>query len=126
MKLNIVQTFMAISIATVLAGFGCNNCAGVLPTPVIPTDSDKCAAACEKLVSLGCEEGNPVQVPLSSDDCILHGKKVSKVDAGSICEVPCSTFCDDTQNTGVWLNPTCVIENVTKCSDLETLCAPGK
>ena len=68
---------------------------GPRPIPHIPPDTAQCSAACENLRAIGCEEGEPL-----SD--------------GTSCE----KFCVDTQNSGHWLNPTCV-KDITSCDDIE-------
>lgn len=76
------------------------------PTPVQPTDTSSCAAACKKLEGLkrdngkvGCEEATPLE-------------------DGTTCE----KFCTDTQQRGHALRPSCILEKVQKCSDIQPLC----
>lgn len=71
------------------------------PDPVLPTDTGSCAAACEHLASLGCEEGKPLE-------------------DGTSCE----KFCVDTQNSGHGLNPSCVV-GIESCEELEAVCHQG-
>jgi len=68
---------------------------GPKPLPNVPPDTDQCAAACEHLRELGCEEGKPLE-------------------DGTSCE----KFCEDTQNSGHWLNPTCV-KDIMSCSEID-------
>lgn len=69
-----------------------------LPPPRLPTDTADCPAACAHLRALGCEEGQPLE-------------------DGSSCE----SFCEDTQNAGHALNPSCV-KSIRRCEDLEPVC----
>lgn len=70
-----------------------------------PTDTMKCGIACDHMASLGCKQAQPIPI-----------------DGGS---VSCKTFCEETQATGVWLNPSCV-EKITKCEEIENVCYVGK
>jgi len=74
----------------------CTCVTGPKPTPVEPTDTDKCAAACARLVELGCEEGQPLEDGTT-----------------------CAKFCVDTQESGHALNPTCVV-GLQACGQLGT------
>jgi len=78
-------------------GFSC-SCCDPVPDPVDPPDTQDCGAACSHLRDLGCEEGQPLE-------------------DGTTCE----QFCVETQDSGHWLRPSCVI-NITTCSELETVC----
>lgn len=69
------------------------------PTPVDPADQTACPAACEHLRELGCEEGEPLE-------------------DGTTCE----QFCEQTQEQGHALRPSCVA-TITTCSELEQKCA---
>ncbi len=69
------------------------------PTPIQPTDTGSCAAACQKLRDLKCEEGKPLE-------------------DGTTCE----KFCVDTQKAGHALKPSCVLEKVKRCEDLQSQC----
>lgn len=71
----------------------------VKPVPVQPTDTASCAAACKKMQDLKCEEGRPLE----------DG-------------TPCDKFCTDTQTSGHALKPSCILEKVQKCSDIQPLC----
>lgn len=86
-----VHTFILISLLCLpLAG-----CPKPTPVPNPPPDTDKCPAACEKLRSLGCEEGQPLE-------------------DGTTCE----QFCQATQDAGHWLNPTCIM-SIESCGEIE-------
>jgi hypothetical protein len=56
------------------------------PTPHVPDDTPNCAAACTHLKDLKCPEGEPLE-------------------DGTTCQ----QFCENTQNSGHALNPTCVL-----------------
>lgn len=67
------------------------------PDPQIPTDTANCTDACKHLNDLGCPEGKP----------LADG-------------TTCAKFCEDTQNTGHSLKPSCVMK-IQKCSDMDTI-----
>jgi hypothetical protein len=69
------------------------------PVPHQPTDTASCATACKKLQDLKCEEGKPLE-------------------DGTTCE----KFCTDTQTSGHALRPSCILEKVQKCADIQPLC----
>lgn len=76
------------------------------PKPVPPADTSSCEAACKKMETLlrddgtvGCEEAAPLEDGTS-----------------------CTKFCEDTQNSGHALRPSCILEKVQKCSDIQPLC----
>jgi hypothetical protein len=64
------------------------------PVPIEPMDTVDCPAACEKMRSLGCPEGQPLA-------------------DGTTCE----KFCKDTQKSGHALRPSCV-KDITSCSQI--------
>lgn len=84
-------------LAVLLAG--CPNQEVIRPNPVQPTDTPSCATACAKLEKMGCEEGKPLEDGTS-----------------------CTKFCEDTQKAGHALRPSCILEKVQKCSDIQPLC----
>lgn len=91
-------------VAAVLCG--CPSRDVIRPTPVQPTDTPSCAAACKKLEGLkrddgriGCEESEPLEDGTS-----------------------CTKFCEDTQKAGHALRPSCILEKVQKCSDIQPVC----
>lgn len=88
---------LILVLAVALAG--CPNKEVIRPNPVLPTDTPSCASACAKLEKLGCEEGKPLEDGTS-----------------------CTKFCEDTQNSGHALRPSCILEKVQKCSDIQPLC----
>lgn len=66
-----------------------------VPHPREPTDTDQCAAACDHLAQLGCEEGQPLEDGTT-----------------------CTTFCEQTQRSGHALNASCV-KQVKTCAELD-------
>lgn len=68
------------------------------PTPIEPEDTDKCAAACQRLQELKCPEAEP----------LADG-------------TTCVQFCEQTQRNGHALNPTC-IATVKSCAEVNTKC----
>lgn len=72
------------------------------PTPHVPDDTPSCASACIKLDKdhLNCEEGKPL-------------------DDGTSCQ----KFCEDTQNSGHALRPSCILSvDVKTCADIQKVC----
>lgn len=100
---------------------GCPRGSNVTPQPPVVTDTSDCQAACDRLNSLGCEEGRDIDMKrLCADtgDCDLgHGC------VGNHCVATCSVFCRDTQAAGVWLAPSCV-KNITSCDQIESCPLP--
>lgn len=82
---------------------GCTSSTVPRPNPVIPTDTDDCAAACGKLQELKCPEGE--SLPPSSE----HPQ-------GATCEM----FCKETQDNGHSLRPSCV-KKIKTCTDMQTI-----
>jgi hypothetical protein len=77
------------------------------PHPVIPPDSDLCAAMCNHIGPKGlwCEEGNAVY------DSDLPGPP-------DVPNLTCETWCKNEQANGVFINPRCVAQ-VKSCSEIE-------
>lgn len=95
---------------------GCPNPRPVSPTPPVIDDSDVCVQACQHLNDLGCEEGRPVASGVecvSDSDCREGDDCVDRV-----CHAPCATFCRETQDWGIWLQPRCVAE-INLCGDID-------
>lgn len=107
-----------------------NNSGKVTPQPAA-IDSTDCAAACANLERLQCPEGAPIDMGKSckeTNQCLgLDGKPDTKQYCGTNghCMVTCTAFCIDTQNQGVWLDPTCV-KNITSCEQLNSCPVPQK
>jgi hypothetical protein len=89
--------FLALVFA-VLVLSGCPSDV-IKPKPVEPKDTASCADACGKLNKLGCEEGKPLE-------------------DGTSCE----KFCVDSQQSGHALRPSCIVEKVQKCADIQPVC----
>lgn len=78
-------------------------------------DNGACNQACVKLSSLGCVEAQPLKADrqcVEDSDC----PDISSCIRGE-CETSCLDFCIATQDNGVWLNPTCVM-NIKTCDEL--------
>jgi len=88
-----VVTLLALSLATLAS-----QCGPPKPKPVEPDDTPNCAVACQHLLELGCEEGQPLEDGTT-----------------------CTEFCEATQKAGHALNPTCVM-TIERCVDLEPEC----
>lgn len=68
------------------------------PFPQPPADTHMCGPACDRMASLGCPEGAPL-------------------DADTSCE----KFCVVTQEAGHALNPTC-LASISTCGEIESKC----
>lgn len=117
--MKICRVMMMVVIA---AGLGCAKCTQSDPVVPMPSDSDMCAEACAKMIAMGCEEGQPITTPLIDGHC-TQGLPNTSADGGIECRTSCEQFCIDTQSTGVFLNPTCIVEKAQVCSDIESVCA---
>jgi hypothetical protein len=70
------------------------------PTPHPPDDTPSCTTACQKMENMGCEEAQPAE-------------------DGTTCQ----KFCEDTQNSGHALNPSCIMQtSVRICADIQNIC----
>ena len=81
--------------AGILLAYLAFGCCG--PKPVVyhpPIDQDQCAPACERMKSLGCEEG------------------------GDIEGLTCTEWCVATLDVGHGLNPTCIVQ-INACGEIE-------
>lgn len=96
----------------------------VVPHPVVePVDTNLCAKACLKMEELKCEEGQPIDM---GTKCSSNAQcKIDEYCGAGTCHVSCEVFCKETQATGVWLNPTCVM-SITACNQIESVCYVGK
>lgn len=65
-------------------------------TPRLPDDTASCADACSRLRQLGCVESQPLE-------------------DGTSCE----KFCEDTQNSGHALGPSCV-SKIGSCAEVDS------
>jgi hypothetical protein len=130
------QVLASIGLTTALtfALATCTSCraAGVVIVPANPpviTDQSSCAQACTNLALLNCEEAQPIdthQTCKVDADCLgptgVHDEYQTCTVAGT-CMVTCVNFCTATENTGVWLDPTCAIK-ITSCAQLSTCPGP--
>ena len=120
----------AIFIACVGVACATTNAGLVTPNHPTVTDQSDCAAACATLHSLGCAQGNPISMGTkcgNNADCKdLNGNSDPKQQcaADGTCMVTCVTFCIDTENQGVWLDPTCV-KDVTSCDQVDKCPLPA-
>ena len=113
-------------VATVLMAMifvGCPK--GRSPNPPVIVDQNMCAAACNNIgpKGLNCEEGKPINVKrqcASTAQC----SRGETCESGW-CSVSCEQFCVDTENQGVWLDPTCVAK-ITSCDQVDACPLPGK
>ncbi len=117
-------------IAFVVVASSCKTNSGlVTPQPPVITDQDQCAKACDNLKLLGCDEGLPIDMGkpcnLESDCKDLNGNwdHTQTCALNGECITTCTQFCIQTENSGVWLDPTCV-KTITKCADIDKCPAP--
>ena len=89
---HILFAFVLAAVAALSMGSTCRTKPS--PAPIEPKDTADCPAACEKLRALGCPEGQPLE-------------------DGTTCE----KFCQDTQESGHALRPSCVMD-ITTCEQL--------
>lgn len=85
--------------------------------PRVPLQNADCVVACAHLLSLGCAEGQPLDLhkPCQKDsDCASKSCNSS----GS-CEVSCVQFCMDSLKGGVPLNPQCAAQ-IGSCAQLNS------
>lgn len=114
------KRFMPVFLAVVLGA--CATCSAQGPAP-IPSDVDKCGAACKKLSDMGCQEGQPLDVPSNGSTPCETGSDFVTTDAGMFCRTSCEMFCHSVMVNGrVSLNPSCIIDRVTVCPDIDALC----
>lgn len=115
-------TACAVVLAVIL--LGCPHGTNVTPQPPSVTDQADCKAACEHLQALGCDDGQDIDMHTnctSNENCLdIYFKQ----DPGQFCKngaclVTCQTFCERTENAGVWLDPGCV-SHVTACNLVDT------
>jgi hypothetical protein len=99
-------------------------------TPATVTDQSICTEACGNLRSLGCAEGKPIDMRTScttSADCLDLSNKPDPMQTCLYhkCTVTCETFCIDTENQGVWLDPACV-KTIKSCKQIDQCPAPAQ
>jgi len=129
-----IAAWAAVAGTVTLALATCTSChsTGVLIVPTNPptiTDQSACAQACGNLVALGCVEGTPIdthQTCKVDADCLgvtgVHDE-YQTCSVAFTCMVTCVNFCTATENTGVWLDPTCAAK-ITSCDQLSTCPGP--
>jgi len=97
--------------------FACKNNVEITPQPPIIVDQHMCSAACANLQSLKCEDGNYIDSKKHCDstyECIPGQLCMS-----GTCHTSCEDFCIETQNAGVWLDPTCV-SKINSCPEIDS------
>jgi hypothetical protein len=108
----VIRSFVIVLLICV----ACNH-RPVSPRPPEVMDTENCSAACDNLKRLRCEEGNSIPTGL---DCVSDAECGRGEDCFERkCVAPCDTFCRETQNWGVWLQPRCV-SMISSCTQLET------
>lgn len=120
---NVFSRFLATVawVASVPFLITCKQGTEVTPQPPVITDQHMCSSACARLYSLKCEEGDPIDMKKScesSSDCVPGQYCIRHT-----CHVSCEDFCVDTENAGVWLDPTCV-SKIVSCSQVNS--CPGE
>lgn len=111
MKNKLARVAMVLFI-TIFVGCPWNRT--VTPIPPVVTDQDMCAAACENLQRLHCPEGDPIDMGKA---CLLDVECQASHCLKGRCTATCEQFCRDTENAGVWLNPT-FAKTITRCDQL--------
>lgn len=111
-----IFTFSCFAFVVSCSNFTAKNQRGLVPQPPIVTDQNMCSRACDNLTKLKCPESQPIKLA-------RRCSPQTKCDSGQSCvngncTVPCVTFCIQTQNVGVWLNPSCVA-NIRTCNDID-------
>ena len=114
--MNKEMTTKIIIAATSLLTVGCRE-KPITPMPPIVTDQAACPSACSNLRKLGCEEAQPIETSISCSTDSQCGR--GAVCSMGTCLVSCEKFCIDTEDRGVWLDPTCVA-NVSSCSMIDS------
>ena len=127
---NYITGLAGLAFVAFLTAASCNqNSGGVTPAPPVVTDQSDCAAACDNLRHLGCDEGNPIDMgtkcKVNSDCKDVNGNTDAKQSCSALgtCMVSCVNFCIDTENQGVWLDPTCV-KNISNCNQINSCPTP--
>lgn len=112
---NVCSVVLFTGIALIFVG--CPKVPSVTPQPPVVVDQDKCQAACDNLKALGCFEGQPIDMHTK---CLINAEcgVGQTCSALGTCITPCVTFCVDTENQGVWLDPACVA-TITACNQID-------
>ena len=115
-----VKKLSAVSIVAIIGIFlGCPRTTEITPTPPEINDQAMCKVACDHIgpEGLRCDEGLPIDMGkacLADTQCDTH-----QLCSAGRCIVTCERFCIDTENNGVWLDPTCV-STVKSCSEIDS------
>lgn len=126
-----VTVLSAVGFLLVLTGSDCKTTepGNITPVPPVITDSGDCAAACNNLARLKCEEGAPIDMGKSCQDASqctsAPGDSKQYCGTNGHCMVTCQDFCVDTQGKGVWLDPACVAK-ITSCDQINSCPTPKK
>ena len=112
---NVSTLLFTCALAMVFVG--CPKTTNVTPQPPVIVDQDKCQAACDNLKALGCVEGQPIDMHTK---CMINAECAAGQTCSALgtCITPCVTFCVDTENQGVWLDPVCV-SKITTCREID-------
>jgi len=94
-----------VALALALSALGNCRIDPPVPPPNPPPDTNLCAAMCDHLAKLGCEEGKPVY----NND--IAGPK-------DVPNQSCADNCTELQKKGFFVNTKCVT-TVTSCSQIE-------
>ena len=117
-----MKRLLLLSIAFFLSA--CPNSSRLVsPNPPQIVDSQLCGSACERLSTLGCDEGKPVGTGIACNGDWECGHTEQCVNRW--CFDTCEHFCSETQAWGVWLDPTCVSQ-INSCNEIDTCPTPVK
>lgn len=98
---------------------------GTSPAPLAVTDQSHCVTACAHLAALGCAQSNPIDMHATcrvNSDCkgpTGVPDTFQTCSAAGTCMTTCTNFCIETENNGVYLDPTCVAA-ISSCSQVDT------
>ena len=90
------------------------------PNIRIMPGEERCGDMCEKFVELDCT-GYYEDIEV---DCSNKAyKSMEECDSGvGKANIGCVSFCEYEMENSVQLNPGCLADNLTKCSDIEEIC----
>jgi hypothetical protein len=130
---------MKIALVTMclcLCSCAANKCTLDEPEPVVvkAKGGNLCAKACAKMTSslindaggVGCAEGNSVPAPDDVKNCDsgLCSQLVPCSEDATTAEcVTCEWFCNYSHDQGSSWNTSCIVDKITKCSEIESVCA---
>lgn len=125
-KFSIAYSLFAIGLSMGVLVAACNIAPPLAsPHPVTVTDQGNCPAACGRLKALGCPEANPIDMHGQCHvdaDCLgpdARPDPFQTCSAAGTCMETCTNFCVETEDNGVYLDPTCVA-NVMSCAEVNT------